>query len=344
MRQPPDRPAAGLLGHAPFVALTVAAAIVLTAPVAASAHVRSGVIAVSYRATVDPLPPAVSAQVDQSDRALRLTVAAGHVVVVLGYLGEPVARIDANGVAVNEASPTAAGSGLAGRKGRPPLAGIAWRTRSTRRSVTWHDARLRGLPPGARRARWSVPVVLDGRRIELTGQLTRVPPPAWWPWLLLLSPFVAAAAIVLQRGGRTRERGALVLGGLAGVATLTAALGFSLDRYASAGTWVESADEALLVVASGLVLRYVRDRPLTRSGAVAVLGALGVFLGLTKAAAFNNGVVLSVLPATATRVAVGVAFAAGAAAITVAATSLFGVDLASVSAEDRRHDDDFWAR
>ena len=48
----------------------------------------------------------------QTDRALRLVVSRGHSVIVLGYLGEPLIRIDHRGVAVNAASPSAPSAGL----------------------------------------------------------------------------------------------------------------------------------------------------------------------------------------------------------------------------------------
>src|SRR5439155_9066428 len=132
------------------------------APPGAQAHVRSGVVAVSYRATVVTRPPAISATVDRSDLALRIGVPAGHAVVVGGYLGEPFARIDARGVAVNAASPTAAATGLAKR-------GHGWRRVSRGRTLTWHDARVRGLPAGVDHGNWAVPVTVDGRRSRLTG-------------------------------------------------------------------------------------------------------------------------------------------------------------------------------
>ena len=54
----------------------------------ASAHLRSGTVAVDYRASVShPVSRAYSAQIYQGDHGLSLTLRPRHVVLVLGYLG-----------------------------------------------------------------------------------------------------------------------------------------------------------------------------------------------------------------------------------------------------------------
>src|SRR5947209_9027012 len=78
---------------APGCTLAVLAAL-LVAPASAHAHVRSGVVATSLRAVVFAAPAGVTAHVDRSDLALRLAVAPGRRVVVLGYAGEPFLRLD----------------------------------------------------------------------------------------------------------------------------------------------------------------------------------------------------------------------------------------------------------
>jgi hypothetical protein len=325
-------------------ASAVTVAIALAVPAGAGAHVRSGVVAVSYTATVGQIPRGLRVGIDQSDRAVRLTVADGHTAVVLGYLGEPVARIGAKGLAVNDAAPTAAGFGLVKASRQPSRPAFKWRRRSATRTVVWHDARLRGLPSGVRRGRWAIPVRLDGRRVELRGELTRTTAPAWWPWLLLALPFVAATAMLLARRGSTRERGAVVLGALAGITTLMAAVAFSVDRYASAGTWVESGNEAFLGLLALGLLWSARDAPTMRFGAIALLGSLGVLLAMTKAAVFTNGIVLAAIPAEISRLAVAVSASAGAAALIVAVGFFFQEGL-TTSAETRRSPPagDFWS-
>ena len=105
----------------------------------------------------------------------------------------------------------------------------------------------------------------------------------------------------------------------------------------SAGTWVESANELVFTVVGLLVLAFGgRSARLAAGGA---LGTLGVFVGLTKFASLLDGVVLSALPVTATRAAVVLALAAGAAALTIAARCLIG---GSAPAAVGRAPDSFW--
>jgi hypothetical protein len=73
--------------------LLLCAGVVLALPESASAHVRTSVVAVDYRARVLPLHgrlrKAVAVRVYAGDLAPGLTVRRGHAVVVLGYAGEP---------------------------------------------------------------------------------------------------------------------------------------------------------------------------------------------------------------------------------------------------------------
>jgi hypothetical protein len=51
----------------------------LVVPAAASAHLRSGTVAVDYRASIIvPRATAFTAQIYQSDRALRMSIRSGH--------------------------------------------------------------------------------------------------------------------------------------------------------------------------------------------------------------------------------------------------------------------------
>jgi hypothetical protein len=121
----------------------------LAAPVQASAHLRSGTVAVDYRASVaSSNTRAYTAQIYQSDRALNLSVKSGHAVVALGYLGEPMFRLDRSGLWVNLASPTAVVAGLVTKHERVLTTSPRWRLRRGRRSVTWREGRTQALPAG----------------------------------------------------------------------------------------------------------------------------------------------------------------------------------------------------
>jgi hypothetical protein len=269
-----SRPAVSLRKPLPLAALAA-----LVAPAPASAHVRTGAVAVDYRVHVFLTRLPLSAHVYLGDRALRLSVRPGHSVTVLGYGGEPFLRIDRSGVTVLGA-PTAAALDLEPRH-------------RSGRSFVWHDARVRGLPTGIGRGRWTIPLRVDGRRARLAGELVRVDAPPVWPWLALALPFTAAVALALARR-RVLERSAVALGVLASAATLVTAAAFAFASNASEGRWVEAGNEAAFaLVGLAVVVRGSRDARVTAAGA---LGLLALAVGLTKVPVFLPGVVLSALP------------------------------------------------
>src|SRR2546425_5194693 len=269
----------------------------LVAPPAANAHIRSGRVAVDYRASVSPPPAGVAARIYESDLAVKLTVGTARSVVVLGYLGEPFIRITPAGVAVSPASATAAGARVVKRG----------------RSVVWHDARVRGLPPGVQRRGWSIPLIVDGHRVRLEGELWRVHAPPVWPWAVAAVPFVVLVALLLLvRPMRWVRAGPAGFGLAAAVGLVATGAGFALDSYASEGKWVEAANELVFALVGILVV--ARGKPDTRAIAGGALGMLGLAVGLTELSVLLHGVVLSVLPSTLVRVVVVLAIAAGAAA------------------------------
>ena len=278
-------------------ALLLTALVALAAPAPAGAHIRTGSVAVDYRARVFPTRLPLAAHVYLGDRALRLSMRPGHSVTVLGYSGEPFLRIDDRGVAVLR-SPTAAALGLEPRH-------------TSGRSFVWHDARVRGLPAEIDRGRWAIPLLVDGRRARLAGELVRVDAPHAWPWLALGLPFVAGTVLVLLRR-RVLERSTVALGVLAGAATLVTAAAFAFASNASEGRWVEAGNEAVFaLVGLAVVARGSRDARVIAAGA---LGLLALAAALTKVPVFLHGVVLSALPATPARAAVALAIWIGAAA------------------------------
>jgi hypothetical protein len=288
----------------------------------ASAHLRSDTAAVDYRATISspglqPSPPFV-ARVYQSDLALDLIVREGHAVVVLGYLGEPLLRIDDRGVAVNAASPTAAAAGLV-KGGRRAGSAVSWRPGSKRRAAVWHDPRLRGLPPGVSHGAWSVPLLVDGHRDRLHGQLRRLPRPAGWPWLALAGASAALTAVLALAPRQATRTAALVLAVVAAIASTATAAGFALDTYASPGTWILGAD-GLVFVAIGLAV-LVAGPPHLHVVAAGGLGLIALALGLSKGQVFLHPIVLSALPGWLARLAVAVAACSGLAAAILSGVS-----------------------
>ncbi|MEA2135443.1 MAG: hypothetical protein QOC68_3352 [Solirubrobacteraceae bacterium] len=299
----------------------------LSAPSPAHAHIRSGIIATDYRATVTPLGAplrtAVAVRIYETDRAVRLAVAPGHTVTVLARSGEPLLRIDSDGLALNKASRAAVEAGLLPAAGAAPGAGPAWHRRSRDRSVVWHDARLRGLPDTVDYARWAVPVILDGAHLQLEGDIRRVRSPSAWWWLGFAASFGALIALALLLRHPTALRTAQTFGMLAAAATIAVTVTFALASSASGGSRFVAFD--LLVFAGVGIAAGRRPEAGRRVAAAGGLGLLAISVGLLRIPALIHGVVLSPLPATATRVLVVLALCAGAGAIAAAAAASSGV-------------------
>jgi hypothetical protein len=303
--------------------LALAAALpALVFPATAAAHVRSGKSAVDYRATVSNVPAGVKLRVYPADLAIGLTAAPGHRVVVLGYVGEPAIRVDASGVQVNRTSLTIRGNGLLKKATGP--ATVKWASISSRPRAVWHDARLRGLPAGVMHGRWTVPLLVDGNRASIGGELVRAPKPAIWPWLVLAGLTAAAVAYVLRRHDRSLLRAAATaLGLVAAAATVVTSADFAFASSASQGSWFEAANEVVFVlVGLAFVIWGSGDTKALAGGA---LGLLALAAGLSKFPALLHGIVLSALPGGVSRAAVALAICAGLGAVVLGLVVFFDV-------------------
>jgi hypothetical protein len=283
----------------------------LAIPSAADAHLRSGTVAVDYRASVTTRDTAAyTAQIFQSDRALSITVKPGHAVVLVGYLGEPVFRLTDSGLWVNAASPTAVVLRLLKQSERVVAPAPRWRLRRGHRSVVWQDARTQGLPPGVRQGSWRVPVIVDGKRSRLDGELWHPPAPSPWPWLGILGALLAAGLAPLARGRRDLTgRPATAFAVAAAAASVVVLLAFALDAYASPGTWIEGLD-AIAFLAAGVWLLFRAPRHWQPAGAIAV-GLVALAVALLEIPIFLHPIVLAILPGGAVRLLDVVALGAG---------------------------------
>ena len=297
--------------HACNVVALVVALAWLGSPAAADAHLRSGTVAVDYRASISSTDSvAYAAQIFASDRALSLRVRAGHTVSLLGYLGEPVFRLDARGLWINAASPTAMVLRLVGSSRPNRASGPLWRLRRGQHTVIWHDARTQSLPAGTQRGTWRVPLVVDGRSAILQGLLRRFPAPEWWPWALTLTVLLLAGLLPALLGHRGLVE-VMIVGAAAVVAcaAITIVLAFSLDAYASPGTWIEAVN-TIACIGVGVVVIVVGPRR-WRAVAAGGIGFLGLAVGLLEGAVFLHPIVLSVLPSGTVRILDVVAIGGG---------------------------------
>jgi len=292
----------------------------LATPAVARAHSRAATVALDYRLPLDPAVrhmPGVTASVLDGDRSLKLTAAPGVRVVVLGDLGEPMLRFG-DGVWVNESSPTAEANRLV------VTARNGWRRVTGGRTFSWHEHRL-SPPPFASGAygpvaRWSVPVLVDGRRTAVSGSFWRVPRPPGWAWLAATGVAAAAAVVVLRRRTRFALPVTIAAGSLAVAAALVAQTAFALrDSPAGRISWVPIVVGA--VVAAGVGWLVVVGRGARRGYAAGAVGAGVAALTLSWVGVFFHGVVIAALPATPVRLACAAALGGGVVSL-VGALSL----------------------
>jgi len=284
-----------------FARLLIAAVLAaLVVPgVAQAHHTAVPVVALDYRNHVvaSSEPAGVHVSLEDAGRKLRLAVVPGLRVTVLGYEYEAFLRFDPAGVDAAARSKTALSLRLAG-----PI--------SRGHSFAWADARI-WAPASALgerdTVRWSVPLLVQGRRAVIRGELTRAAEPPLWPWLVLAAlPLVAAAVAVRKRNWLWAA--ATGLAALAGFATLA-----DLGGFAAGGLSVSTDRWLLLAVEVGLILVALGCLlgPRTRLIAVAALAAFAVLQALSELAVFRHGVVVSGLPAQAVRAGAAIALGAG---------------------------------
>jgi len=207
---------------------------------------------------VPTLPAGVSIDVVGADSFLRVR-AAGHVVEVPGYEGEPYLRIDGDGrTRVNEASASAilnrdryGSTAATDATSETPR----WRTTGSNGTLLWHDHRIhwmsRSTPPTIDEAgtvlEFDVPVVVDSTTHVVSGvlYLRDEASPAWWGIAVL-----AAAAMYVA--SRRRRRATAVTA--ACVAALGVAVGgevtparFDGEVEGEMGTGVQRGELEILV-------------------------------------------------------------------------------------------------
>jgi hypothetical protein len=172
--------------------LVACAAVALAAPATASAH-EGDPNYLSRVHDLSPSPPGLSVEVLNRDDRLLLHNTSGRSVIVDGYAGEPYARVRADGtVEVNTNSEAYylnqdrfADAPIP--KGVDPKRPPVWKAVSRTGRFEWHDHRMhymgKGRPPqvGDPAVRqkvfdWKVPLVVDGRKGSINGDLLWTPP------------------------------------------------------------------------------------------------------------------------------------------------------------------------
>ena len=309
------------------VALAACAAAAAIRPASAGAHVSSGRISTSFEARVDeirPPVPGVTATVLDGDLKLRIDAAPPHVVTVLGVIHESFIRIGPGGVFVSSGSPTAESAGLVTQQ---QMRAARWIRVSGGHSFAWHESRLRPVPfvsgAGRRVAGWSIPLLVDGRPVTISGSEWYAAQPRRLLWALPAVAAVMVAAIVLA----TRREQLIWLVAVVGlmialVTWMTGWIGVLLDQRLSTGPLVVSVLYAISVVLVVAAAVTAPRRAPERLVAMGVVGVLVATFTLPALGVFQRGFVLSALPATAARACVTLALGCGLGVALLAGPSL----------------------
>ena len=312
-----------------WIVLLVALIVTLD-PGAASAEVPAGDTE-SMVVAVEPATPAIDVRVLGGDETLRLDVAPGHEVVVLGYLGEPYLRVDAQGdVFENQRSPAVTANADRYNTGTPPPdadaeAAPEWSRVGTGGTFEWHDHRMHWMTeavpvpgaPGDLVFAWTVDLTVDGNPVAVDGELRRGEASPAWPWFLLAAAVAGAVAVV---GLRRRPSIATAVASAASVTALAFVLTAGERLALECWTCGRVLDLVPLAVSLGAVvtLAVVRGRGTRLAAAALALVALTGWL-LVHARVLTSPVVVSAWPDAVVRGGVAVALGLTIAGLVLAA-------------------------
>ena len=293
-------------------AVLLAAVVALATPAGASAHGRGATVALDYRLVLDPATRAlagVSVSIFDGDRSVRVVVDRG-LMVVQGDLGEPMLRISSSGAFANRASVTAAAEKIVS-------AGRGWKRVSPDSSFTWHEHRLAPPPYDSGStgpvAKFAIPARLNGHQVEIGGTFVRYARPSIWPWAAVAAIVVAALVAALRRRSELRGQLTTLLGALAGLAGLATLSVFgAADAPNGRVTWAQFVVAvAIAAVVYGVLIRLHGIRRVQLAGFIGLASAV---VSLSYLSVFWHGVVISLLPATASRGLLVAGLITGAAA------------------------------
>ncbi len=185
--------------------------VVAAGPLAASASAAAIVPSDQGSEVVRTDPPTSGATLTVDGDVAQLVVAPGHAATVLGYQGEPFLRIAADGtVERNErssvvlADPNSPVTTVAS----PPSGAAAeeqWVEVGSGGTARWHDHRVHwmaGSPPPSSDGlvmAWRVPLVVDGAKVAVDGEVRRRSVVDPLPWLAVVVVTAAAAVVATRR-------------------------------------------------------------------------------------------------------------------------------------------------
>jgi hypothetical protein len=292
----------------------------LATPPAAAAHGPVNPAATSYLATVRQAPAGIDAKVVDGDQRMWLQAGRAETAVVLDYRGAPYLRFSPAGVQVNTNSsmyylnqvPAELVPSNIGPR-TPPH----WSKVTSGHAYQWHDGRLHALAatalaPGTTYVgRWSIPLLVGGRRELIAGGLTYAPDPSivwFWPILVALACVFAGLRVRRRKLDLQMARG---LGVVAIAAFVVAAAGEQLHGRPS----ISIGQLVVLALELAFAVWALRRLALGRHGwfGFFLIALAALFEGATLIGVLTHGFVLIALPAVVARLAVVICLATGAA-------------------------------
>ena len=285
---------------------------------------------------VDPPTPSITVESIGGDSFIRLTVASGHQVEVIGYQGEPYLRFGPDGVVEqNENSPSRWLNDDRYGEADPPATATAeaepdWVIVATDGSYSWHDHRTHWMnpqkPPGAEPGdtvlEAVVPLVVDGADVDVAVRSTLLDPPS------PLGPVGGAvvAALTMVAGWLlARLFGvslmALLWSGLAAVVGVLAFSAVPSETEPSILMWILPL-VGLAVLGVGLLLR-AQGKPWEIWSILTLAAGVELMLwAWLRKDSLNRALIPTTAPYWLDRVAVAASAVAGLAAVAVVVSQM----------------------
>ncbi len=317
----------------------------VTGAAPASAHSLSGSQATNYETTITNLRPRVPGvtfrAIDLGSR-IELRNDSDHVVEVLGYDHEPYLRVTNSRVERNARAPATFLNRTQLLPGPvpssyDPSASPRWETIGSSGVARWHDHRTHWMatspPPVVTRdpahrhviiPHWSLPLLVDGQRATLTGDVVWVPGPSPIPWLalaLVIAGLVLAAT--WTRFGTATTKSALGIGGASAIVLAAGEWRYSTSSFLG-HIGVAIYQVAAAALAAAALVRLQRSRSLYAAGPLVLLAGMVVAIGagLANITDLFRSQLPTVLDPTLTRLLVTVSLATGVGLAAVGARNL----------------------
>lgn len=186
---------------------------VLAAPGTAHADAAGPTDYVTEITSVTPATPSIHLSIEGGDSFVRIVADPGVEVLVLGYDAEPYVMIDADGDVYENVRSFAAyyNDTRYGTSDIPPTVDNAaepeWERVGSGGAWAWHDHRAHwmaadapvGMEPGDTFPAQTIPLLVDGQRVEVVVVSTLAAGPSWIPTALGLLVGLASTLAVVRR-------------------------------------------------------------------------------------------------------------------------------------------------